>query len=205
MTCNYFRSSMSRPRRSSICKVRSRSEKRMTMRRRRLPIRGTENAEAQAADCILIRCRICLVLAPRGSRERGAQMNYTLQVNGLSHTVDAEGDTPLLWVLRDLLDLTGSKFGCGIGACGACTVLLDGAEQQSCQIPISRVDKKKVTTIEGLSKDGSHPLQKAWIEHDVPQCGYCQAGQIMAAAALLKKTPHPTDADIDQTFASHIC
>jgi aerobic-type carbon monoxide dehydrogenase small subunit (CoxS/CutS family) len=130
---------------------------------------------------------------------------FKLNVNGSEHTVEAIPDMPLLWVLRDMLDLTGSKYGCGIGACGACTVLLDGAEAQSCQITVSAIGKKKVTTIEGLSKDGSHPLQKAWIEHDVPQCGYCQAGQIMAGAALLHKNPHPTDAQIDDTFAYHVC
>ncbi|HWD40712.1 MAG TPA: (2Fe-2S)-binding protein [Fimbriimonas sp.] len=126
-------------------------------------------------------------------------------MNGASHSVDAVPDMPLLWVLRDLLDLTGSKFGCGIGACGACTVMIDGEEAQSCQIPVSELGSKKVTTIEGLSKDGTHPVQKAWIEGDVPQCGYCQAGQIMAAAALLKKKPNPTDADIDEVFDHHIC
>jgi len=130
---------------------------------------------------------------------------YKVHVNGVVKTVNAPAEMPLLWALRDLMDLTGSKFGCGIGACGACTVLLDGKEAQSCQVTIADVGRQQVTTIEGLSKDGTHPLQKAWIEHDVPQCGYCQAGQIMAAAALLKKNPHPTDADIDQTFSSHIC
>lgn len=130
---------------------------------------------------------------------------FKIHVNGAEHSVDAVGDMPLLWVLRDLLGLTGSKFGCGIGSCGACTVLLDGQEAQSCQVTLKEVAARKVTTIEGLSKDGSHPLQKAWIEHDVPQCGYCQAGQIMAAAALLKAKPHPTDADIDATFQYHVC
>jgi aerobic-type carbon monoxide dehydrogenase small subunit (CoxS/CutS family) len=130
---------------------------------------------------------------------------YKINVNGSEKSVEAVPDMPLLWVLRDLLDLTGSKYGCGIGACGACTVMVDGEERQSCQIPISSIGKKKVLTIEGLSKDGSHPLQKTWIEHDVPQCGYCQAGQIMAAAALLKKNPHPSDAEIEDVFGSHIC
>jgi aerobic-type carbon monoxide dehydrogenase small subunit (CoxS/CutS family) len=130
---------------------------------------------------------------------------YQVHVNGVVKTVNAPADMPLLWALRDLMDLPGATFGCGIGACGACTVLLDGREAQSCQTNMSDVANQKVTTIEGLSHDGSHPLQKAWIEHDVPQCGYCQAGQIMAAAALLNKTPHPTDADIDQTFSTHIC
>ncbi len=130
---------------------------------------------------------------------------YKIKVNGVQRSIDAVADMPLLWALRDLMDLTGSKYGCGIGACGACTVLLDGAETQSCQITVGEIGHKSVTTIEGLSKDGSHPLQKAWVEQDVPQCGYCQTGQIMAAAALLKRKPHPTDADIDETFAHHIC
>ena len=130
---------------------------------------------------------------------------YKLVVNGISHAVSAPEDMPMLWVLRDMLSLTGAKFGCGIGACGACTILLDGEEAQSCQVSISEVGAKAITTIEGLSKDGSHPLQKAWVQHDVPQCGYCQTGQIMAAAALLKKKPKPTDADIDRVFSHHIC
>lgn len=130
---------------------------------------------------------------------------YKLNVNGAEHSVDAVAEMPLLWVLRDLLRLTGSKFGCGIGACGACTVLLDGKEAQSCQVNVSEVGTRKVTTIEGLSANGDHPLQKAWIEQDVPQCGYCQAGQIMAAAALLHKIPNPSDKDINQTFAGHVC
>src|SRR5580658_527836 len=110
---------------------------------------------------------------------------YKIKVNGTDRTVDAASDMPLLWALRDLLDLTGTKFGCGIGACSACTVLIDGVEAQSCQTTVADVGAKHVITIEGLSKNGDHPLQKVWIEHDVPQCGYCQAGQIMAAAALL--------------------
>jgi len=130
---------------------------------------------------------------------------YKIHVNGAERSVDATPGMPLLWVLRDLLKLTGTKFGCGIAACGACTVLVDGEEAQSCQLAIEDVGAKKITTIEGLSKDGSHPLQKAWVEHDVPQCGYCQAGQIMAAAALLHKNPHPTDKEIDSTFQYHIC
>jgi len=130
---------------------------------------------------------------------------YKIHVNGTERSVDATPGMPLLWVLRDLLKLTGTKFGCGISACGACTVLVDGQEVQSCQLAVEDIGAKKITTIEGLSKDGSHPLQKAWIEQDVPQCGYCQAGQIMAAAALLHKNPHPTDKDIDATFQYHIC
>jgi aerobic-type carbon monoxide dehydrogenase small subunit (CoxS/CutS family) len=132
-------------------------------------------------------------------------MPYTLTVNGKPATVDVPADMPLLWVLRDVLDLKGPKFGCGIAQCGACTVHLNGAAVRSCILPISTVAGKTVTTIEGLSADGSHPLQKAWAEMDVPQCGYCQAGQIMSAAALLKTTPHPTDPDIDRSMAGNIC
>ena len=131
--------------------------------------------------------------------------SYTLTVNGTKHTLDLPEDMPLLWVLRDVLGLTGSKYGCGIGACGACAVLLDDEPVRSCATPVSAVGKAKVTTIEGLSKDGSHPVQKAWMELDVPQCGYCQAGQIISAAALLKKTPRPTDAQIDAAMKFNIC
>jgi isoquinoline 1-oxidoreductase alpha subunit len=132
-------------------------------------------------------------------------MPYTLTVNGKRETVDVPADMPLLWVLRDVLDLKGSKFGCGIAQCGACTVHLNGVATRSCILPIATVAGKTVTTIEGLSADGSHPLQKAWTEIDVPQCGYCQAGQIMSAAALLKTTPKPTDLDIDRAMAGNIC
>ncbi len=130
---------------------------------------------------------------------------YTLKVNGQVHTVEAATDTPLLWVLRDNLDLVGTKFGCGIGQCGACTVHLNGVPARSCQSPVSTVTNMEITTIEGLSTDGSHPLQQAWCDHDVPQCGYCQAGQIMTAAALLKNSPHPTDDDIDGAMAGNLC
>ena len=130
---------------------------------------------------------------------------YQISVNGAPHSVDAAPDMPLLWVLRDLLGLTGTKFGCGIGACSACAVLIDNKEAQSCQTTIADVGGKKIKTIEGISPDGSHPVQKAWIEHDVPQCGYCQAGQVIAAVSLLNRKPHPTDADIDQAFAGHVC
>jgi hypothetical protein len=130
---------------------------------------------------------------------------YKINVNGVDRSVDALSDMPLLWVLRDTLGLTGSKYGCGVGSCGACAVLVDGEEVQSCQLSISDVGKKKITTIEGLSKDGSHPVQKAWLQHDVPQCGYCQSGQIIAAAALLKKQSRPTDAQIDEALSSHVC
>ena len=132
-------------------------------------------------------------------------MPYTLTVNGKRETVDVPADMPLLWVLRDVLDLKGPKFGCGIAQCGACTVHLGGVATRSCVLPIANVAGKSVTTIEGLSADGSHPLQKAWAEIDVPQCGYCQAGQIMSAAALLKATPQPTDLDIDRAMAGNIC
>ncbi|HWH51487.1 MAG TPA: (2Fe-2S)-binding protein [Gemmatimonadaceae bacterium] len=130
---------------------------------------------------------------------------YTLRVNGQSHTVDVTPDTPLLWVLRDSLGLVGAKYGCGIGQCGACTVHLDGTPTHSCQLPISNVRTAEVTTIEGLDPAGRHPLQQSWTELDVPQCGYCQGGQIMTAAALLKRTPHPTDADIDRAMTGNLC
>jgi len=127
-----------------------------------------------------------------------------LTINGKTHDVDVEGDTPLLWVIRDEVGLTGTKFGCGIGACGACTVLLEGAPTRSCVLPLSAVAGKSITTIEGLSIDKSHPVQKAWIAESVPQCGYCQSGMILTAVALLKRKPHPTDADID-TAMTNIC
>jgi isoquinoline 1-oxidoreductase subunit alpha len=131
--------------------------------------------------------------------------NYTLQVNGSEKNVNVEADTPLLWVLRDTLELTGTKFGCGAGLCGACSVHVNGALTRSCMTPISQAAGKKVTTIEGLGANELHPLQKAWIAEDVPQCGYCQSGQIMAAAALLAKTPHPTDAQITELMSGNIC
>ena len=132
-------------------------------------------------------------------------MPFTLNVNGKPVTVDVPADMPLLWVLRDLLDLRGTKFGCGLGQCGACTVHLGGNPVRSCQTPISRAGGATVTTIEGLSPDASHPLQRAWEELDVPQCGYCQAGQIMSAAALLRRNPRPTDADIDVAMSGNLC
>lgn len=130
---------------------------------------------------------------------------YTLTVNGKTRTVDVAPDTPLLWVLRDALDLVGTKYGCGVGQCGACTVHLNGQPTRSCITPISEVGRQAVTTIEGLDPKGGHPLQRAWQELDVPQCGYCQAGQIMTAAALLKSKPDPTDADIDAALAGNLC
>ena len=128
-----------------------------------------------------------------------------LAVNGQSHTVDVEPDTPLLWVLRDTIGLTGTKYGCGIAQCGACTVHMDGMAVRSCSVPVSMADGKQITTIEGLAQNGTlHKVQQAWIEHDVPQCGYCQSGMIMAVAALLKDKPKPTDADIDGAI-TNIC
>jgi isoquinoline 1-oxidoreductase alpha subunit len=132
-------------------------------------------------------------------------MPVTFTLNGKATTVDVPADTPLLWVLRDTLDMKGSKFGCGLGQCGACTVHLDGTAIRSCTRPISQVAGARVTTIEGLSPDASHPLQRAWEEIDVPQCGYCQAGQLMSAAALLATKPQPTDADIDSAMNGNIC
>jgi isoquinoline 1-oxidoreductase subunit alpha len=130
--------------------------------------------------------------------------NYRLNVNGRQQTVDVPADMPLLWVLRDTLNMKGTKFGCGVGACGACTVHINGEARRSCQTQVSTVNQN-VTTIEGLSADGSHPLQKAWMEVDVPQCGYCQAGQLMSAAALLRKTPKPSDADINTAMTCNVC
>jgi isoquinoline 1-oxidoreductase subunit alpha len=132
-------------------------------------------------------------------------MPYTLTVNGRASSVDVPADMPLLWVLRDVLNLKGTKFGCGMSQCGACTVHLDGEPTRACVTPVSSVGTKKITTIEGLSTDATHPVQQAWLANDVPQCGYCQAGQIMSAVALLAKKADPTDADIDAAMAGNIC
>ena len=132
-------------------------------------------------------------------------MNYTIVVNGEKRTVDVPERMPLLWVLRDVIGLKGTKFGCGMAQCGACTVLVDGQPTRSCITPISSIGTRAVTTIESLPRDGSHPLQRAWLELDVPQCGYCQAGQLMTAAALLSTTPNPTDAEIDTAMNGNIC
>jgi aerobic-type carbon monoxide dehydrogenase small subunit (CoxS/CutS family) len=130
---------------------------------------------------------------------------FTLTVNGTTQKIDADGDTPLLWALRDHLSLTGTKYGCGMALCGACTVHIDGVAVRSCVLPLKAMEGKRVTTIEGLSKDRSHAVQRAWIESDVPQCGYCQSGQIMSAAALLGNNPSPSDADIDAALAGNVC
>jgi len=132
-------------------------------------------------------------------------MAFTLTINGTRHEIDVEPETPLLWVLRDTVGLTGTKFGCGIAQCGACTVHLDGQPVRSCSTPASSAVGREITTIEGLSPNASHPLQRAWIENTVPQCGYCQSGQIMAAAALLERNPNPSDAEIDAAMAGNIC
>jgi len=131
--------------------------------------------------------------------------NYVLQVNGRQHQVTADPEMPLLWVLRDLLQLTGTKYGCGVGICGACTVHQDGRAVRSCQLTVSAAVGKQYTTIEGLSSDGSHPCQKAWLEEDVAQCGYCQAGMLMTAAALVRKSPNVTDTEIDAELSQHVC
>ena len=130
---------------------------------------------------------------------------FNINVNGKDHSVDVDEDTPILWVLRDTLNLVGTKYGCGIAQCGACTIHIDGAAARSCSLPISTATGKKITTIEGLSDDGTHPVQQAWIEHDVPQCGYCQAGQIMTAAALLSKNASPSEEEIEDTMHGNLC
>jgi len=130
---------------------------------------------------------------------------FNLNINGKKQQVDVDPATPMLWVLRDHLNLVGTKYGCGIAMCGACTIHVDDVAMRSCQLPVSQVGNQTVTTIEGLSEKGDHPLQEAWLEHDVPQCGYCQAGQIMNAAALLKSNPNPSDADIETAMNGNIC
>jgi len=146
-------------------------------------------------------CAICFSFAGSG----GPSMTIKLNVNHAEMPVEAAPETPLLWVLRDVLNYTGTKFGCGMGLCGACTVHLDGQAVRSCITRVGSVGEKKITTIEGLSPDGQHPVQVAWEAIDVPQCGYCQSGQIMTAAALLARTPHPTDAEIDTAMTGNLC
>ena len=130
---------------------------------------------------------------------------FDLKINGKSHSIDVDPQTPLLWVLRDNLNLVGTKYGCGIAQCGACTVHFNGSAVRSCQLPVSSAAGNEITTIEGLSENGDHPVQKAWLEVDVPQCGYCQAGQIMSASALLKKNPNPSDSEIENAMNGNIC
>ena len=130
---------------------------------------------------------------------------YNLTINRQTHTVEVDADTPLLWVLRDHINLVGTKYGCGIGQCGSCTVHVEGNAVRSCMLQVSQLVGMNITTIEGLSAEGDHPVQKAWLEHDVPQCGYCQSGQIMTAAALLKNNPDPSDREIDAAMNGNIC
>ncbi|GAB2631929.1 (2Fe-2S)-binding protein [Emticicia sediminis] len=130
---------------------------------------------------------------------------YNLKINGKTQQVDVDPSTPMLWVLRDHLNMPGTKFGCGMAQCGACTIHLDGNATRSCVLPVSAIGKSAITTIEGISENGTHPVQKAWLEHDVAQCGYCQSGQIMSATALLKSNPKPTDEDIDNAMSGNIC
>jgi isoquinoline 1-oxidoreductase subunit alpha len=130
---------------------------------------------------------------------------YSLKINGKTQQVDVDPSTPILWVLRDHLDMPGTKFGCGMAQCGACTIHLDGNATRSCVLPVSAIGEMAITTIEGLSENGTHPVQKAWLEHDVAQCGYCQGGQIMSATALLNSNPNPSDADIDAAMSGNIC
>lgn len=130
---------------------------------------------------------------------------YNLKVNGKTKQVDVDPTTPVLWVLREHLNMQGTKYGCGVSMCGACTIHLDGVAARSCQLPVAAIGTKSITTIEGLSENGDHPVQKAWLEYDVSQCGYCQTGQIMSAAALLKTKPNPSDADIEAAMTGNIC
>ncbi|MFM2364026.1 MAG: hypothetical protein RLZZ316_2928 [Bacteroidota bacterium] len=130
---------------------------------------------------------------------------YNLKINGQTKQVDVDPATPMLWVIREHLNMPGTKYGCGVAMCGACTIHLNGTAVRSCQLPVSAIGKNEITTIEGLSENGDHPVQKAWIEHDVAQCGYCQTGQIMSAAALLKTNPNPTDAQIETSMSGNIC
>ena len=132
-------------------------------------------------------------------------MPYTIKVNGAAHTVDVDGDTALLWILRDVLGMTGTKFGCGVAQCGACTVFMDGSPLRSCSIPVSALDRAEITTIEAVTGREAGAVQKAWIAHEVPQCGYCQSGQVMSAIALLKEIKNPTDRDIDLAMNGNIC
>lgn len=141
----------------------------------------------------------------KNSKYKTTMASYSLNINGKTQEVDVDPSTPMLWVLRDQLKMVGTKYGCGIAQCGACTIHLDDTAMRSCQLPVSAVGDKKITTIEGLSENGDHPVQKAWLEVDVPQCGYCQAGQIMTASAFLKKNPNPSDSEIETAMNGNIC
>ena len=153
-----------------------------------------------------MRCEVSTVVPVTYSLFRPyAMATYNLTVNGQQHQVGVSPDTPILWVLRDHLDLVGTKFGCGIAQCGACTIHLDGNAVRSCTLPISAVGDQEVTTIEGLSEEGDHPVQEAWLEHDVPQCGYCQAGQIMTAVAFLDSNPNPSEDEVTDAMNGNIC
>jgi len=145
------------------------------------------------------------MLVLRTERGSGSAMVFTIKVNGSARTIDVDRETPLLWVLRDTLGLTGTKFGCGIAQCGACTVFLDGNPLRSCSMPVSAVGDREITTIEGVSGREADAIHKAWVARDVPQCGYCQSGQVMSATALLRKVPRPTDRDIDLAMNGNIC
>jgi isoquinoline 1-oxidoreductase alpha subunit len=174
-------------------------------RRDRAPQIFTDRVKARDEQGRFVGASVVASLQSPGLEEQ-PWTHYTLMVNGqCMQAGEVAADMPLLWVLRDGLNLKGVKYGCGVGACGACTVLLDGQARRACQIPISAVGKRSITTVEGLSADGSHPLQRAWMELDVPQCGYCQAGQLMAAAALLGKTADPTDDEINAAMNGNIC
>jgi isoquinoline 1-oxidoreductase subunit alpha len=192
------------PRRASLHRVDvSRGEARFVAPR----IRGF-SCEARFARIVgLAAHAFCLIAAATGRPYDPRMSTLTLRINGKSLSADVDPNTPLLWVLRDSLGLVGTKFGCGMALCGACTVLADGEPVRACSVPVSGVAGKNITTIEGLAKSETqlHPLQEAWIEHDVPQCGYCQAGQLMSASALLAKNPQPSDADIDAAMAGNLC
>jgi isoquinoline 1-oxidoreductase subunit alpha len=173
---------------------------------RRLEERSGKQNSEQSHEIIMRRSiAIRSGVRSNSSTEAKHTMPYTLNVNGRATTVDVPGDMPLLWVIRDVLNLKGTKFGCGIGQCGACTVHVRGRAVRSCSTPVSAAANAPITTLEGLSADGTHPLQIAWREIDVPQCGYCQAGQIMSAAALLATTPKPNDEDIDRAMNGNVC
>jgi isoquinoline 1-oxidoreductase alpha subunit len=170
--------------------------------------RGTSRCSSGGSGCtnLTVRCTGLALIDPARHDWQGAKMaEFTLHVNGAVRTIEADGNMPLLWALRDLLELTGTKYGCGIGMCGACTVHLNSGPVRSCQTTLADIRDQKITTIEGLGKGGLHHVQKAWIAEQAPQCGYCQSGQIMSAAALLASNPNPTDSQIDDAMGGNIC